>query len=1218
MWWDVFRFEFKFRFQNISTYIYIVIFFLLGVLLTNIMGGAISGTRVMMSSEKVLLNSPFLIMLLVTMFGLLGLFITASMMGFSIYRDFEYNIYPLFFTKPVSKFAYLLGRYLANALIVTFILVGIGAGMLLGQFCPWLNKELFGAIHLSYYLWPYVVNILPNVLFTGAIFFSLAFATRRMLPVYIGAIVLFVGYFIGLALFESLDTKGLAALLDPMGMNAIGEATEHFSVVERNTRLVPFSGYLLWNRVLWLSVGAILMLITYLRFQFSQTLVKSGKVKKSSEPVFESRKLPQVTQRFGWAQEWKQFISLVKLEFREIIGSAGFITIVFAGIILLVVSVFQSGKMYETEVLPLTYNVLAVVNGNFRLMSLIILLVFAGETLWKAREHKLDGILESLPVPEWVTMFSKFSALLLVQLILLILASSMGLLYQAGKGFTALNFSLYAANIGLSLADAALLATLVFVAHIMANNKFTGHGLAIGLYILFQYIGLLGLEHPLFHYGKGGGWVYSDMNGFGTMLEKWGVFRIYWGFLAVLLLTAGLLFYPRGNDRVFKKRWLIARQRLNQPMLFLIILLAVGFIGMGSYIYYNENVLNDFKRNKTSEKERAYLEKKYKHYDGIAQPRYTDVYVQADIFPEASIAEIHGIMQAENKTDSAIDSLIVVLNTDIDYEYFDFNRAYRANVKDADFGFYTYKFLEPLQPGEKIEIEYNCTIARKGYNSITSVVHNGTFFNSMEFFPHLGYSDGYELLSEEKRKKYNLPEKPRMALVDDENARMNNYISDDADWVNYEAVVSTAAEQTAITPGYLESEWVVDGRRYFHYIMDHPVLNFFCYVSAKYEEKHEIWTGKHGEEVELTVYYDSLHPYNIERMLVALQKGLDYYTANLGEYPDRQVRILEFPRYSAYAQSFANTIPYSESVGFVADVKDGAENIDYPFWVTAHELAHQWWAHQVIGANVQGCVLMSEALAQYSSLMVMEKKYGKMMIGNFLKHELSSYLMGRGGESIKEQPLYLVENQQYIHYNKGAIVMYALQDYCGEKAVNKALADYIKATAWQQPPYTNSMEFMEYMTPIVPDSLNYILDDWFRRITLYNNKIIKAESNQLDTRKYEVKLEVETAKFYADGLGEETEAEMNDYVEIVIFGNAYVNGEQKEKPIYRHKHRLTGGKHEITIFTRTRPTRAGIDGLYKLIDKNLWDNVIKVNDKSEAIGSETEGGGITIGAEISN
>ena len=94
----------------------------------------------------------------------------------------------------------------------------------------------------------------------------------------------------------------------------------------------------------------------------------------------------------------------------------------------------------------------------------------------------------------------------------------------------------------------------------------------------------------------------------------------------------------------------------------------------------------------------------------------------------------------------------------------------------------------------------------------------------------------------------------------------------------------------------------------------------------------------------------------------------------------------------------------------MADIRD-PKTIDYVFYVTAHELAHQWWAHQVIGANVQGSAVLTETLSQYSALMVMEKEYGEAHMQRFLSYELDNYLNSRGAEVLEELPLMLVENR---------------------------------------------------------------------------------------------------------------------------------------------------------------------------------------------------------------
>ena len=134
-------------------------------------------------------------------------------------------------------------------------------------------------------------------------------------------------------------------------------------------------------------------------------------------------------------------------------------------------------------------------------------------------------------------------------------------------------------------------------------------------------------------------------------------------------------------------------------------------------------------------------------------------------------------------------------------------------------------------------------------------------------------------------------------------------------------------------------------------------------------------------------YHHPGHDFNINRMILGIKKALDFSSQAFSPYQHRQVRIIEFPQTGGgFAQSFANTIPYSEAVGFIADVNDEDQyGVDYPFSISAHEVAHQWWAHQVIGANVKGATLMSESMSEYVSLKVLEKEYGDDKMRTFLK-----------------------------------------------------------------------------------------------------------------------------------------------------------------------------------------------------------------------------------------
>src|SRR6185369_8950198 len=115
--------------------------------------------------------------------------------------------------------------------------------------------------------------------------------------------------------------------------------------------------------------------------------------------------------------------------------------------------------------------------------------------------------------------------------------------------------------------------------------------------------------------------------------------------------------------------------------------------------------------------------------------------------------------------------------------------------------------------------------------------------------------------------------------------------------------------------------------------------------------------------------------------------------------------------------------------------------------------------------------------AQYSALMVMKKKYGDAKMKRFLRYELDNYLVGRATEREKEQPLYRNENQAYIHYRKGSLAMYALQDAIGEEAVNRALAAYVKKYAFQGPPYTISRDLLAEFRAVTPPESQPLIAD---------------------------------------------------------------------------------------------------------------------------------------------
>jgi aminopeptidase N len=424
-----------------------------------------------------------------------------------------------------------------------------------------------------------------------------------------------------------------------------------------------------------------------------------------------------------------------------------------------------------------------------------------------------------------------------------------------------------------------------------------------------------------------------------------------------------------------------------------------------------------------------------------------------------------------------------------------------------------------------------------------------------------------------------------MPKLEDESARANTYISRDADWIDFETTVSTEPDQIALAPGYLQREWNENGRHYFHYKMDRPMLPFFAYLSAHWEVKRDRW-----HDIPIEVYYDAKHPYNVERMIEGVKDTLDYTAANFTPYQHKQVRIVEFPRYARFAQSFANTIPFSESIGFIADLSD-PEAVDYVYYVTAHEVAHQWWAHQVIGANMQGATVMSESLAQYTAQQVMAHHYGPAQMRRFLKYELDNYLSSRGGERVEELPLLRVENQPYIHYRKGSLVFYRLADEIGEERVNRALARYLEDKGFQQPPYTTSNELLAYLRAEAPADKQALITDLFEKIAFYDDRVTSATATRRADGKYDVTIGLHVDKVYADGKGVEVPGTLDDDIEIGAFARAPGASESAEKVLSLARHHFDArGDSTLTLTVDELPYEVGIDPYNKFIDRVSTDN----------------------------
>ena len=1182
--------ELKYTLKQPMVYIFIFILALLEFFATvsdNVtVGGAIG---------NVYRNSPYTLTLHITIFCIFSLLMAVAFFNNAALRDHNNEFNEILFTTPLSKPGYFFGRFFGALLVSTLPLLGVFIGMLFGTYMNsifgWIDTERFGDFYLKTFVNNYLLFILPNMFLAGSVIYAMANKWKSTVISFVGGLVIIVAYIVAGSLSSDVDNETMAALTDMFGINTYSIETKYFTPADKNTISPGFSGVLFWNRLIWIGVGAIILMLSYLSFSFKKKnkKVRKEKVKSSDENIVFS--LPKLNPTFNSSTNWLQFKSFFYTNFLSIVKSVTFKILFLFCIIILFTDLFQGFEYFGLQSYPLTYKLIDSIKDNTNIFTIIILIFFSGELIWRDRDSKINEVVDATAHTSFISMAAKALSLVCVTSILNLFFIVIAVIYQLLHGFTRIELDVYLLDFFYeNLALYIVFGGIMIMIQVLSSNKYIGYFISVLVLLVWEIIlSVLDIRTNMLNIGGSSSVFYSDMNGFGPGLKSTLWFNLYWILISMIgLLIAGAL-WNRGSKSSLLSRIKTARKEVPKSYRGFIAILTVIWLGVAGFVYYNTQVLNPYRSNDTTEQLQADFEKKYSKYRDAVHPKVTDAKYYIDIFPNKRDIYVKADIALTNETAQPIDSLHFFNNEGWDTKLNIPNA--KSVFKDTTYLYTIYKLSPALQPGETIVMNVENKFITKGFENDrgpTMIVKNGTFINNSDVLPTMGYNEAYELSDKNTRKKYGLEPKERTPKLSGELSELHNrnYINNgQSDFINVETVISTIKEQTAIAPGSLIKKWSDNGRDYYHYKTDTPSLNFYSFMSADYEIRKRNWNG-----IDIEVYYDEKHPENVDMMLDAVERSLAYFTENFGPYYHKQCRIIEFPRYASFAQAFPGTMPYSEAIGFIINLEDETENnvVDA---VIAHEMAHQWWAHQLIGVNMQGSTFFSEGFSQYASRMTSKSiTDDPMKMREFLKYDHDRYLRGRSGEREKELPLYKVENQAYIHYGKGSVVLYALQDYIGEDKVNLAMKNFLEEYRYKKPPYPTSLDFLRHLEPQVPDSLKYLITDWFKEITLYDNRMKEANYTKLDNGKYEVTLEIESSKIKSDSLGNETKTAINDWIDVGFFMD------DDEKRLYSQRRmKFNKEKSSITIQLDSLPVKAAIDPRHLLIDRVYKDNIKSIS-----------------------
>lgn len=1142
------------------------------------------------------INAPFAIVIVHLVMSIFSLFIVPAFVANVVVRDDDTGYGSIIRSTRIKKFDYLFGRFTGAFLASVLVFAAVPLGLLIGAQMPWLDQERVGPVVLMHYVQAFFLYAVPTLFIVAAFLFAIAAVVRSMTMTYIGVIVLFILSAVSGVWLNDLKNERLASLFDPFGSGPVGIATKYWTASDRNTMMPPLDGLVLENRLLWFTVAFALLAFAYAAYRFSERGVRRGGRKREEAAPLTAYVPVNVSRRFDAAALRAQAWKWTRFEMAQVVRSPAFPILILLGIINATASVWAGISFDQWTLLPVTRQMIEQVAGAFSIAPFMIAAYYAGELVWRERERKSHELFGAAPVPDWVFVAPKILAIAFVLLVTLLIAVGVGIGVQAYKGYT--NFELdkylvwYVIPTFINFLHIAILAVFL---QAIAPHKFVGWGLMGVWLVVSSQLPNLGYDHRLYRYGSVGGAPLSDMNGLGYFWIGRAWHEVYWSAIALILVIVAFAIWPRGTEARYRPRLARLYRRLKGPAgTFGALALAIALTS-GSWIFYNTTILNEYRTQDQQEKLQADAERALLKYATQPQPRIVGTQLNVALYPHDTRAVTTGDYLIENRSGTTLTEVHVNLPDELKVEKLEIDGA-TLTTEFKEYAYRIYKFDAPMQPGEQRHIRFKTVWEQKGFRNTgnnTSLLDNGTFLNNMFVTPVLGTHRSNFLANPTVRRRQDLPAELRMPKLEDPAAGRNSYLRPDSDWVTSDITVSTVADQTPIAPGYVVSDETKNGRRTVRFKSDTPIQNFYSIQSARYATKETKWNG-----IELKVYYHPEHDYNIDLMLDVMKASMKVFEREFGPYQFRQARMIEFPAIATFAQSFANTIAYSENIGFLQDTKAilaDPSKIDMVTYVTAHEIAHQWWAHQVLGADVQGSTMLSESFASYSSLLVMEEIYGAEQVRRFLNQERDTYLQGRLQENVEELPLYRVENQPYIHYRKGAMVLYRLKTEVGAAVVNGAMKTMIERYKYAATPYPRSTDFMKILREAAGPQHDALITDLFEKITLYELKAATPKATKRADGKFDVTFDVEAKKLYADGQGKETEAPLAENVAVGVFTTDPTEPDFKREAVIAYELRaLKTGKQTVTFTVDKEPKFVAVDPYSIWVDRDDKDNVVAV------------------------
>lgn len=1196
-------FELKLHVRQVGTWVTLGIMFLLGMLIIST-----DAFNVSMAGERLKANGGIQVAGLAAAASIFSIFFGSVFVVSGFMRDSVHKMLELVHATPVKTrdlvLARMTGIYIATFLALAALLVGAFAG----QFAPWMDKDNLTSINVWFFLQPMLVFLALNALIVSSLFTAVAAITRSRALVYVSAVALFALY-TGSGMFLGEDANHLAiALSGPFGGRALGVTTEFWPAAESNSHVAPLLGLIGWNRLLW---GGIAIALTVMNYRlFRRGLFSKGNSKAAADG--ETAELADLDLRpvkpdTGFGSALGVFWKRIKFEYLSSVRSVPFLILCAIAVLQFGLVIFFNTSFNPNPTIPTSATMSELVFSAAIIPMLIIMVFFSGDIIWRDRVAGISEIVDSTSAGNWPLMLGKWLALIGLVITPMLAGILLAMVVQiAMKGAPIHPFTYLQVMAGTFLPQIVLYSLLTLFIQNFLPNRVLGMLVAGGVLIfMLIFVGKLPFAHPLMEYGDVSAGRYSEINGFSNLIRfRW--YLLYWGALAAFFVVASAWLWRRGQEAGLVQRFRKLGQKTSPVTITLAALSLLVFAGSGAWIYRATNVENEFLNKKQGEKRDVAWEKQFDALRKQTLPKIRKVDLDIDLHPKTRSGHIAGSFVIENTTGKPLTELWMQTPTDKASQMDMLALAGAKQVHDDKMkailakwpSYALFRFNTPLAPGADTTLEFAATQKPPSLSDSSPIRHNGTFVNNWQITPRLGVGD-QRLRNPDVRRRNGLGKLELKPDQTDKAALQDNFITQYADYVDFKTRICTDEGQIPVAPGHMVQDDKGEKRDCRTYVASRPILDFASFLSADYTVKRDIWKNPNGPDVPLAVYYYKPHDYNVDRILAAMKDALSTYTSDFGPYQFKQMRILEFP-YASFAQSFAGTIPFSENIGFVMDPGNPKDikRIDLATYVTMHEVGHQWFAHQIVPADVKGYNVLSEGLTENAAMIAYEKKYGAEKARRVLdRRAIQGYLTGRVQDRRKEPLLRDATNQQYLIYNKASWVFWGLRHYLGTDKVVAAMDDLLAKFGQKGPPYPTTLDVIADLRAHAPQKYQQLISDYWNHITFWNFSIKPgAKMEKTADGKYNVTIKLKSDKLYAseeDGketsVLKEKDGKLDEWVEIGFFAQKPKDSlgmvSQERKMLH-----ITQPETELSFTLDEKPEYVMVDPRRLLIERNVKDN----------------------------